>query len=88
MARQIKKPVVYRRHEIDPSGTGVRCMDVAPIPEEAPSASANTGSPKLPTLEECTKEAQAFALYDLTYREYGVVRTVYDFICRQLRASA
>jgi len=60
----------------------------APILAEAPSASANTVSPKLPTLEECTKEAQAFALYDLTYREYGVVRTVYDFICRQLRASA
>jgi hypothetical protein len=42
MARQIKKPVVYRRHEIDTSGTGVRCVDVAPIPEVATSASANS----------------------------------------------
>ena len=54
MARQIKKPVVYRRHEIDPSGTGVRCMDVAPIPEVAPSASANTGSPKC-LCETCSR---------------------------------
>jgi hypothetical protein len=52
MARQIKKPVVYRRHEIDPSGTGVRCVDVAPIPEEAPSASANTESDAISALRE------------------------------------
>ena len=52
MARQIKKPVVYRRHEIDPSGTGVRCMDVAPIPEVAPSASANTESDAISALRE------------------------------------
>ena len=79
----------YGGEEIDVSRDDAATIwEAATRAVEARQTQTNTGSPKLPTLEECTKEAQAFALYDLTYREYGVVRTVYDFICRQLRASA
>lgn len=57
----------------------------AKVAEQTPT---NTNSPKLPTLAECTKKAQEFAIYDLTYREYGIIRTVHDYMCRQLRAGA
>jgi len=81
MARQIKKPVVYRRHEIDPSGTGVRCMDVAPIPEVAPSASANTGSPKL--ADEVLE-----AIRCVNRGDYESCINVLSGVVGQLRASA
>ena len=51
-----------------------------------PSASTNTGSPKLPTLVECITECQS----ELDESELGpfaeqCIEVVLNYICRQLR---
>lgn len=58
--------------------------------EAAPSASNNTGSPKLPTLAEVE---QAFCISEVAATEYTEeekhgVTFAYNYICRQLRAGA
>lgn len=52
--------------------------------------STNTGIPKLPTLVECErwyiKEKCGFE--HITELEKNVIRDIYNYICRQLRAGA
>ena len=63
------------------------CVDCASkLEETAPSASANTGSPKLPTLEVCIANLYrdtAAGTVGLTAVE--VVKNVHGYISRQLR---
>jgi len=63
----------------------------APILAEAPSASANTGSPKLPGWEDVSNEIRRHRTYTHPGAELvdlGIAKIVYDFIARQLRADA
>jgi hypothetical protein len=62
----------------------------ADIKDFAPSASHNTGSPKLPTLEECYKVAleSQFGQVSLSQVKVNMLTAVYEFICRQLRTGA
>ena len=57
--------------------------------EVTPSAASNTGSLKLPTLEECIQSVVNMDNEDEKIRrDSAVTKRCYDFICRQLQASA
>ena len=61
------------------------------LEEVAPSASANTGSPKLPGWEDVSNEIRRHRTYTHPGAELvdlGIAKIVYDFIARQLRADA
>lgn len=68
------------------------CVDCASkLDEAAPSASANTGSPKLPTWETVEKEYYKWVGSHMLGESPGPSSSawwVYDYICRQLRAGA
>ncbi len=56
---------------------------------EAEKPTANTGSPKLPTLEECENAVvNSDNDHIQILRDCAIVRRCYDFICRQLQADA
>jgi len=57
------------------------CPPCADTAESAPSASTNTGSPKLPTREQ-------FISWLATFESAPTAMSVYEWLCRQLRASA
>lgn len=61
-----------------------------PSAKESPATPTNTGSPKLPTLDECYKVAleSQVGQVPLSQVKVNMLRAVYDYICRQLRASA
>jgi len=54
----------------------------------APSASANTGSPKLPTFGDCVQAVETRRGYGLSDSETVLLLYAHDIIERQLRASA
>lgn len=67
------------------SGEWVKFADV----KESLSKSHNTGSPKLPTLAEVEMEVQRKIWRDgLINTSFDITELVYNFIGRQLRASA
>jgi hypothetical protein len=63
------------------------CKGCASKLKELSTTAPNTG--KLPTLEECLRESVVVNSGVEYYRiSSDAVRSCYDFICRQLRASA
>lgn len=69
---------------------GLWCFNVGrnwSIKAGAPSASPNTGSPKLPTQEECIANLRQNG-EPLSQEERIAVKLTHGFICRQLRAGA
>ena len=54
----------------------------------APSASTNTGSPKLPTFGDCVQAVETRRGYGLSDSETVLLLYAHDIIERQLRASA
>lgn len=60
------------------------CAELA----EEKFTSINTGSPKLPTIEECEKEIQQYSIGELSTIDKCIIKGVYYFIERQLRARA
>ena len=63
------------------SGNPIRIMSAAPKAVELAATTANTGSPKLPTREQ-------FISWLATFESAPTAMSVYEWLCRQLRASA
>lgn len=71
-------------HKLD-NGGWVKFSEIKVLLQTA----QNTGSPKLPTWEEVYKWAMdSHGTPDLDHDRYAILRGCYEFICRQLRASA
>ena len=55
---------------------------------ESTNSSPNTGSPKLPTLEEVESHVHDVTMRGSYCGHPSKIELAYDFICRQLRAGA